>query len=604
MPAARSRPVQPYRSAGCRGMRTTPEIIDVDSTRLEEVLGRVEQALDTEDATLIRRLFESYVYVAGLVEDKNTSLRRLRQLFFGKRTEKTATVVGHSGGTPEATSPRDTVAPGAAERDVAASGGGANTGVAAGQPDPDASNAADSTSACPGHGRNGADAYGAAQRIDVPHPTLTAGDPCPACGQGTVYAKAPGVLVRVIGQPPLAATIYQLQKLRCHLCGQVFTAPAPAEVGEQKYAATAASMIGLLKYGSGLPFNRLEGLQGHLETPMPASTQWDIVQAVAANLTPAFDELIRQAAQGEVLHNDDTTVKILELMGERGRDEALAGADGEGNADDERRGLFTTGVVALRDGQRVALFFSGRRHAGENLAEVLKHRALELPPPIQMCDALSRNVPGALQTILAHCLAHARRNFVDVYDHFPEPCRYLLEALAVVYRNDASAQERHLSPQARLAWHQEASQPTMQQLHGWLTRQLDEKRVEPNSGLGSAIRYMLKHWEKLTLFLRQAGAPLDNNVCERALKKAILHRKNALFYKTQNGARVGDLFMSLIYTCQLNEVNPFDYLTQLQQHADQLAASPERWLPWNYRAALAARSDESDHTFGVEPPGT
>jgi hypothetical protein len=98
---------------------------------------------------------------------------------------------------------------------------------------------------------------------------------------------------------------------------------------------------------------------------------------------------------------------------------------------------------------------------------------------------------------------------------------------------------------------------------------------------------MLKHWERLTLFLRKAGAPLDNNVCERALKKAILHRKNALFYKTQNGARVGDLFMSLIYTCQLNDANPFDYLTVLQQHADQLAASPERWLPWNYRNALA-----------------
>jgi hypothetical protein len=135
-------------------------------------------------------------------------------------------------------------------------------------------------------------------------------------------------------------------------------------------------------------------------------------------------------------------------------------------------------------------------------------------------------------------------------------------------------------------FHQEASQPTMAQLHDWLRRQLDENLTEPNSALGGAIGYMLRHWEKLTLFLRQAGAPLDNNACERALKKAILHRKNALFYKTQNGARVGDLFMSLIYTCQLNENNPFDYLTQLQPHAGQVAASPEVWMPWNYRAAL------------------
>jgi transposase len=582
-------------------MRTTPEIVDVDSTHLEEVLGRVEQALDTEDATLIRRLFESYVYVAGLVEDKNTSIRRLRQLFFGKRTEKTATVVRRSGEVTTATAPPDAADQEAAEPDTLASGLVADTDGAASHPDSNVANEADTTSTGPGHGRHGADAYHAAERIDVAHPTLTPGDPCPACGEGTVYAKAPGVLVRITGQPPLAATIYQLQKLRCHLCGQVFTAPAPAELASEKYAATAGSMIGLLKYGSGLPFNRLEGLQGHLETPLPASTQWDIVQAVAANLTPAFDELIRQAAQGDVLHNDDTTVRILELMGERGRNEALAGAGDEGDDSDERRGLFTTGVVALRDGQRVALFFSGRRHAGENLAEVLKHRAAEMPPPIQMCDALSRNLPGELQTVLAHCLAHARRNFVNVYEHFPEPCRYLLETLAVVYRNEAHAREHHLSPQARLEWHQAASQPTMHELHAWLTRQLGEKLVEPNSGLGGALRYMLKHWDKLTLFLRQAGAPLDNNVCERALKKAILHRKNALFYKTQNGARVGDLFMSLIYTCQLNEVNPFDYLTELQQHADQLAVSPERWLPWNYRAALAASTGASDHTRGVEP---
>jgi transposase len=556
-------------------MRQAPEIVEVETAQLEEVLGRAEQALDEKDAALIRAVFRSYVYVAGLVEDKNTSIRRLRQLFFGARTEKTDAVVGRRAENPEA---------------PPQSGAAAKAELTAGEPDtgPPGEVAAEATS--PGHGRNGADAYRGAERIDVPHPSLSAGDPCPACGQGTVYEKAAGVLVRITGQPPLAGTIYQLQKLRCHLCGQVFTAPAPAETGGEKYDATAGSMIALLKYGSGLPFNRLDGLQGHLGIPLPASTQWDIVAAVAAALAPAFAELIRQAAQGEVLHNDDTTVKILELMGQRGRPEALAGAEAEVNDADQRTGLFTSGVVALRDGRRVALFFSGRRHAGENLAEVLKLRAAELPPPIQMCDALSRNLPGELRTILAHCLAHARRQFVDVYDRFPEPCRYLLEALAVVYRNDAHSRERQLSPEARLRWHQEASGPTMRQLHEWLTRQLDEKVTEPNSALGGAIRYMLRHWEELTLFLRQAGAPLDNNLCERALKKAILHRKNALFYRTQNGARVGDLFMSLISTCQLNQANPFDYLTQLQRHTDQLAAGPQLWVPWNYRETLTNES--------------
>lgn len=557
-------------------MRSAPETLNVDNTQLEEVLRRAEQALDAQDATLIRRVFESYLYVSDLVEDKNTTIRRLRELFFGKRTEKTKTVVGRNAEKTAAT---------AAPEAVADAAGRVPESAASALDSPE-EGAADGPSAGRGHGRHGADAYGGAERVAVAHPSLRAGDACPACGEGIVYAKPPGVLVRIIGQPPLGATIYELDKLRCHLCGEVFTAPTPAEAGEQKYAATAGSMIGLLKYGSGLPFNRLEGLQGNLEIPLPASTQWDIVQAVATRLAPAFDELVRQAAQGEVLHNDDTTVKILELMGERGRQEALASAADATNDANQRTGLFTSGVVALRAGQRVALFFSGRRHAGENLAEVLKLRAAELPPPIQMCDALSRNLPGELQTILAHCLAHARRQFVDVYERFPEQCTYLLEALAVVYRNDAEARQRQLAPAERLRFHQEASQPTMERLRDWLQRQLDAKLTEPNSALGGAIGYMLRHWDKLTLFLRQAGAPLDNNVCERALKKAILHRKNALFYKTENGARVGDLFMSLIYTCQLNEVNPFDYLTELQRHGDQVAAHPELWLPWNYRVTL------------------
>jgi transposase len=556
-------------------MRRAPEIIEVDEARLEDVLRRVEQAVDAQDAKLVRAVFESYAYVADLVENKNTTIRRLRQLFFGARTEKTEAVVGRS---PEA--PGSAPQPGA-EADA----GTAPEGACGDGPGPDETSPPRKPATVRGHGRNGAEAYGAAVRIEVPHASLCAGDACPECGQGTVYEKAPGVIVRVTGQPPLTARVYVLQKLRCHLCGRVFTATPPAGAGDRKYDATAASMIGLLKYGTGLPFNRLGGLQGHLGVPLPASTQWDLVQATAANLTPAFAELLRQAAQGEVLHNDDTTVKILELMGRRGRHDALLDEERDASAGETRKGLYTSGVVAVRDGHRVALFFSGRRHAGENLAEVLRHRAAELPPPIQMCDALSRNLPGELRTILAHCLAHARRQFVDVYDRFPEPCRHLLESLAVVYHNDALAREQGLSPEARLRFHQETSQPTMSQLHDWLTRQLSEKRTEPNSALGRAIAYMLRHWDKLTLFLRQAGAPLDNNLCERALKKAILHRKNALFYRTRNGARVGDLLMSLIYTCELNRANPFDYLTQLQRHPDELAARPDLWMPWNYRDA-------------------
>src|ERR1700745_2127696 len=126
----------------------------------------------------------------------------------------------------------------------------------------------------------------------------------------------------------------------------------------------------------------------------------------------------------------------------------------------------------------------------------------------------------------------------------------------------------------------------MEKLHEWLKTQFAEHRTEPNSGLGKAISYLLNHWLKLTLFLSQPGAPIDNNIVERALKKTILNRKNALFYKTLNGAGVGDLFMSLIHTCELNGANPFNYLTELLRHSAALKQVPSEWMPWNYRDTL------------------
>ncbi len=338
-------------------------------------------------------------------------------------------------------------------------------------------------------------------------------------------------------------------------------------------------MIALLRYGSGFPWNRLEGLQDSLGVPLPAATQCEIVAETAAALQPAYEELIRQAAQGEVLHNDDTSMRVLSLNRAQARAADTAS---------ERTGVFTSGIISTAPGRDIALFFTGRQHAGENLADVLKQRAAELPAPIQMCDALSRNLPKLpkeLEIIVGHCLAHSRRRFVEVTPNFPEECRFVLESLREIYVNDALTREQNMTAEQRLVFHQTHSGPVMEQLKVWLRAQFEEKKVEPNSGLGVAITYLLKHWDRLTLFLHQPGAPLDNNVVERGLKKAIRHRKNSLFYKTENGARMGDLFMSLIHSCELCGANPFDYLTELQRHAVELK-TPSDWMPWNYRDTL------------------
>ena len=287
------------------------------------------------------------------------------------------------------------------------------------------------------------------------------------------------------------AKVVELDRLRCNCCGEVFKAPAPEGIGEEKYDETATSMISMLRYGAGTPFYRLAKLQSGLGIPLPAGTQWKLALEAAGLLEPAFQELITWAAQGDVIYQDDTTMKVLS------RPDLMT------RGTKQRKGVYTSGLISKAGENWVALFLTGMNHAGENLAEVLRRRKAELGRPIQMCDAAAANTSGDLDTIVAHCLAHARRRFVDVAEDFPEECLHLLESLREVYRNDAET--KGMSPPERLRFHQEHSGPVMERLRAWLQDQLDQKRVEPNSGLGSAITYMLKHWERLTIDLACAG---------------------------------------------------------------------------------------------------
>jgi transposase len=347
-------------------------------------------------------------------------------------------------------------------------------------------------------------------------------------------------------------------------------------------------MLAMLRYGCGMPFFRLEGLQRALHMPLPDATQWDIVSKAAAAPRAAYEELIRQAAQAPLLHSDDTPMKVLSLMAERARAEARGDKP-------EAKAINTSGIVAVvqeptqfAPQHRVVLFFTSHAHAGQNMARVLAQRAAALPEPLQMCDALAANVAGELPVLVANCLAHGRRQVVDVAEHFPEAARRVIEDLAGVYEHDATCRKAALSPQQRLVFHQAHSKPILDGLHQWMTEQFERAQVEPNSGLGKALNYLLRHWNKLTMFLHAAGAPLDNNLCERVLKRAILHRKASMFFKTPAGAEVGDIYMSLIHTCGLCGVNPFEYLKALLHNVHEVCRDAACWLPWNYRQQLVA----------------
>ena len=523
-----------------------PHRIELTAQEMEALIERGEQRTFVEqDYPIVVAVLRNYFTLDHVVKENAHTILRLVKMVFGHHTEKARQVLKNSCLGEASLNPATTTE---------------------GEPPKEKSK---------GHGRNGASSYLGAEKVCVPHTCYKAGDGCPLCPKGKLYPfYEPGVEVRIVGRAPLEATAYEIEKLRCNLCSEIFTAKVPEEAGKDKYDETAGAMVALLKYGSGLPFNRLEKLQESLGVPLPASTQWEIVEKTADKIHPVYSELVREAAQGELLYNDDTTMKILANLEKREVDQERSG-----------KGSFTTGVLAVRDKRRMALFFTGQKHAGENMSKLLGQRASGLSPPIQMCDALSRNVPKELETILANCLCHARRNFVDLVPSFPEECRYVIEALAEIYHHDKRAKEQGLSADQRLRFHQEQSGPVMERLKEWLQKQFNERKVEPNSSMGKAITYMLKHWEPLTLFLRVPAAPLDNNVCEQVLKRAILHRKNSLFFKTEHGAYIGDLFMSLIHTCTLNHVNPFHYLTTLQKHSSELFKNPNRWLPWNYQQA-------------------
>ena len=535
--------------------------------RMEEVaaaLARTRTLLSAQDHALFTNMADTLAWVTGELQAKEVSVDRLRHMIFGASSERTAEVLGE---------------------------GTEGTDLPAGAEQPISTQPTTPRPRAPGHGRNGAAAYTGATQVSVTHPHLHSGESCPGCTSGKLYAQSePAKLLRILGVAPLSATVYERERLRCNLCGEVYTAPSPEGVGDEKYDATASSMVGLLKYGVGMPFNRIEKLQDGLKIPLPASTQWDLVQASAKTHAHAHEELMNQAAQSTVVYNDDTTMKVLQLT--RAQRAAALADDVNG----ERTGIFTSGIVATQTGHKIALFFTGVRHAGENLNTVLARRSPHLPAPIQMCDGLSRNVPSDFNTVLGSCLAHARRKHVELAESFPAEVRFVLETLREVYITDARARNEGLDPAQRLKLHQDESAPRMADLEQWMQAQFDQRLIEPNSTLGAAILYMQKRWAALTLFQRVPGAPLDNNVCERALKKAILHRNAAYFYRTLNGAHVGDIFMSLIYTAELNHIAPFDYLVALQRNTAAVAANPADWMPWNYQVTLAG------HSAGPDPP--
>jgi transposase len=410
---------------------------------------------------------------------------------------------------------------------------------------------------------------------------LSKGDNCPECLTGKVYKTEPGSFLRITGQSPFTPEQHVMERVRCNTCGAYFTAPLPNDVlkdgsGAQKYGYTARALMAIYKYFAGLPFYRQGSIQQLLGVKMTASTVFDQVELVCNAIYPVYLHLFALASDADHYYLDDTTHRILDAK-------PVEKKVRNSNKTRLRSGVYTSGVIATtRNNRDIVLFETNIGHAGEFIDSILHKRAKSSRAPIIMSDALPSNQPSVLKAVISLCNCHARRQFVDVINHFPDEVEHILKRYGEIWTNEHLVIEQELTPVMRLAYHQQHSLPVMAEIKLWGETHLSEGSVEENSGLGKAIRYFIKHYDGLSCFCTHEGVKLDNNQIEAMLKIIVRDRKNAMFHKTLLGATIGDVITSMIASASEAGINVFDYFTVLQQNQEKVKTSPKSYLPWNY----------------------
>lgn len=418
------------------------------------------------------------------------------------------------------------------------------------------------------NGKNGQKDYPTAPRVSHAHESLKTGENCPECGKGKLSKYEPGIYIRITGSAPLKAVVHETEKFRCNACLAIFEANFEGR-GKPKYDEGAHAIIAVLKYGASVPFYRLEKIQKHLHTPMPASTQWDLMENLGNHLYPIWQSLLKKAAEGNKFFIDDTKAKVLALIKEN-----------KENAP-ERRGIYTTGLISEGDFGKIILYLTGRKHAGENIDRIIQDRK-NTRQAILMSDALSSNDKSDYEFLRSYCLAHGRRRFFDLDKKFKEACDFVLERIQITYKNEKFCKENNLTPIERLKYHQKNSSESMSELENWCLDIINGGEVEPNSDLYREVAYLMNHWEGLTSFLRIESAELDNNQLEQKIRLQVLNRKNWLFYKTELGALIGDIICSFIKTCEAAKVNPIEYFVWVMKNKEEIKITPEKFFPWKF----------------------
>jgi transposase len=538
-----------------------PGRLELSETQVEELQEKlINNTLSESDRTILLKSLQSMIWLYKMLEHKKMSIKKLVRLF-GFKTEKNLFNEGPANQNQEQSPGNDTDKTDKKDPPSAPPPATPASGPKGG-----------------GHGKNGKDDYPGAGRVFHKHETLQPGVKCPACLRGNLYEVKAGSFITIKGAPPLAATIHSVQKLRCSGCGIIFTAEAAKDLKKRKYDEASDVTISYLRYGVGVPLNRLSLWQKNLGVPIPASTAWERSECLGSSVYPVYGELMKEAAQGELAFMDDTTNRILDLKKQLKAENA------------ERTGIYTTGIVSKNGDREIHLFMTGNKYAGENLDLMLNDRDKNLPPILTMSDAAAMNNTKMNPKQTSLCMTHGRRGFVDLQKtkEKNDLTYYPIHLIGKIYYFDKLARAAELSSLERLAFHQKKSGPVLKKLRRWFLKCFALNKVEPNSDMGEAIQYMLKYWRGLTEFLRTPGAPISNEIAERLLKRMIMHRKNSISFKSELGAKVGDIILSLIETCRANGKNAFEYLVTLHRNKKSVHENPGKWLPWNYEANLTS----------------
>lgn len=567
------------------------DIPKINPSEVETLIEKIWQnKLEEQDKRKIDRLLRTLLQVVSMLRERKITLLKLKDMIFGKKSEKMKREEGEKGGGKDG--PESGVQEGGKGDESQRPKNEKVEGTEGEKP-----------GRKPGHGRHGAWDYPGARKVHCRHQQLASGSPCPMPNcRGKVYQDKPHQFIQFTGQPAIQATQYEQEVVRCRECGAVYEAELPEGVKPKKWDETADAAIAIERNAKYTPSHRTAKMQEMCGIPLPESVQSERCREVAEALEPIYEQMKKEAADGKVFRIDDTPVRIMELVKEnkeRKKEEEAQKKEvqkkEEGKATvkekkrkrkrkkkEERVAIQTSGVVVeLQSGAKVALYFSGRQHAGENVEEIYQLRTPGLGLPLQMSDALACNFCGERERIICKCLVHARRKFAEIRRIYPEECSNVLKQMGEIFRNER--QTAAMSDEERLAYHQKQSGPVMEELKQWMDEQVAEKKVEPNSSLGKAIEYFRNHYEGLSAYLRYAGAPLDNNPCEQVLRPVAIIRKNSYGYKTSRGAKTAAIIQSVIQTCRLNGTNVWTYLVSVLKRSAEVRGKPEEFLPWNYK---------------------